>query len=191
MQMLGSTCGFLSYFWPTDTQCTKITQKCLKLEKYFLLSKSAFGVKVSCWMRETLAKSNGFILRLLHNFQTVWTSIFVLLMPFLACSFGALGLLWIWHDVFEVDRIFVDDEAGLSGPISNAIMGFFSHLLLALVYFVHFFILLPSCCQHLQSLALCSSSKQTQISNSVQISTGDSWIISLTSLIKAVKLKAV
>ena len=53
------------------------------------------------------------------------TVIFVVLMPF-SCSALFLGSLSIWHDVFEVDRIFVDDEAGgLSAtPISNAIMGF-------------------------------------------------------------------
>ena len=119
----------------------------------FAFKKVRLGVKVSCWMRETLAKANGFILRLLHNFQTVWTSIFVLLMPFLACSFGALGLLWIWHDVFEVDRIFVDDEAGLSGPISNAIMGFFS----SLIFFWHSFILCTFSFFYRHAVSICKA----------------------------------
>lgn len=153
MQMLGSTCGFLSYFWPTVTQCMKSLRMSQARKVLFAFKKVRLGVKVSCWMRETLAKANGFILRLLHNFQTVWTSIFVLLMPFLACSFGALGLLWIWHDVFEVDRIFVDDEAGLSGPISNAIMGFFS----SLIFFWHSFILCTFSFFYRHAVSICKA----------------------------------
>ena len=48
MQMLGSTCGFLSYFWPTVTQCMKSLRMSQARKVLFAFKKVRLGVKVSC-----------------------------------------------------------------------------------------------------------------------------------------------